>query len=32
MNKSMKTLMLLAAAIAIGVTGFLWNGDIAPRQ
>ena len=32
MNKSMKTLMLLAAAIAIGVTGFLWSGDIAPRQ
>ncbi len=32
MNKSMKTLMLLAAAIAIGVTGFLWSGDIAPRH
>ena len=28
MNKSVKTLMLLAAATAIGVTGFLWNGDI----
>ena len=32
MNKSMKTFMLFAAAIAIGVTGFLWNGDIAPRD
>ncbi len=31
MNKSMKTLMLVAAAIAIGVTGFLWSGNIAPN-
>lgn len=31
MHKS-KTLMLLAAAIAIGVAGFLWNGDISPSS
>ena len=30
MNKSVKTLMLLAGATAIGVAGLLWNGDIAP--
>jgi hypothetical protein len=32
MNKSVKTLMLLAATTAIGVVGFLWNGDIAPSN
>lgn len=31
MNKSIKTLMLLAAATAAGIAGFLWNGDIVPR-
>jgi len=29
MNKSVKTLVLLAAAVAVGGAGFLWNGDIA---
>ena len=28
MNKSVKALMLLAAATAIGVMGFFWNGDL----
>ncbi|MGB7951059.1 MAG: hypothetical protein WCH75_25550 [Candidatus Binatia bacterium] len=32
MNKSVKTLILLAATTAIGVAGFLWNGDIAPSN
>lgn len=32
MNKSVKALMLLAAATAIGVTGFLWSGDITPSN
>jgi len=32
MNKSVKTLMLLAAATGIGVAGFLWNGDISPSN
>ena len=30
MTKSAKTLMLLAAAIAAGVAGLLWSGDIIP--
>ena len=32
MHKSIKTLMLLAAAIAVSAAGFLWNGDIAPSN
>lgn len=32
MNKSAKALMLLAAATAAGIAGFLWNGDIAPSH
>ena len=28
MKRSMKVLMLLAAAVATGVAGLLWNGDI----
>ncbi len=32
MNKSVKALMLLTAATAIGVTGFFWNGDLTPRN
>jgi len=32
MSKSVKTLTLLAAAIAIGVSGFLWSGDITPSD
>jgi hypothetical protein len=32
MNKSVKTLMLFAAATAIGVAGFFWNGDITPTK
>jgi hypothetical protein len=31
MKKSAKTLVLLAAAVAAGVAGFFWNGNIAPR-
>jgi hypothetical protein len=32
MNNSVKTLMLVAGAVAIGVAGVLWNGDITPRS
>jgi len=32
MNRSVKTLMLIAVAAAIGVGGFFWNGDIAPSK
>jgi hypothetical protein len=32
MNRSMKSLMLVATAIATGVVGFLWSGDIAPTN
>ena len=32
MTKSVKTLMILAAAIAIGVSGLLWSGNITPRS
>ncbi len=28
MKNSAKTLMLVAAAIAVGATAYLWNGDI----
>jgi hypothetical protein len=32
MNKSTKTLMLLAAVIAVGFAGFFWSGDLTPRN
>jgi len=32
MNESLKTLMLVAGAVAIGVAGVLWSGDITPRS
>ncbi|WP_425283505.1 hypothetical protein [Methyloceanibacter superfactus] len=28
MKKSAKSLMLVAAAVAVGATAYLWNGDI----
>jgi hypothetical protein len=32
MNKSTKTLALVAAAIAVGAAVFLWNGDLTPSS
>ncbi len=32
MNKSVKTLMLLAVASAIGVASVFWNGDFTPSN
>jgi len=32
MKKSPKSLMLVAAAVAVGSTAFLWNGDVTRSQ
>ena len=32
MNRSMKTLALVASAIAAGAAAFLWNGDLIPSS